>query len=42
LAALFRKNAGTTAVLAGSPVCAANSPCSVAYGAARFTIEEVN
>jgi hypothetical protein len=42
LAALIRSNSGNTAVLAGTPVCASGSPCSAAYGAARFTIEEVN
>lgn len=42
LAAMFRSNPGNTPVLAGTPVCAPGGPCSAAYGAARFTIEEVN
>jgi hypothetical protein len=42
VATLFRSGAGNSAVLAGTPVCAAGSPCSAAYGAARFTIQEVN
>lgn len=41
VAAQFRSNSGKTAVLAGTPSCEPGSPCSAAYGAARFTIEEV-
>jgi hypothetical protein len=40
VAAMSRSS--SSAVLAGTPVCAAGAPCSAAYGAARFTIEEVN
>jgi hypothetical protein len=42
LAELIRSNTGNTAVLAGTPICASGSACSPSYGAARFTIEEVN
>jgi hypothetical protein len=42
VATLFRSNSGNTAVLAGTPVCPSGGACSAAYGAARFTIEEVN
>jgi serine/threonine protein kinase len=38
---LFRSSAGATATLAGAPVCSPGGACSGAYGAARFTIEEV-
>jgi hypothetical protein len=42
LASLFRTGGGNAAVLAGTPVCAPAAPCSASYGAARFTIEEIN
>lgn len=44
VASMYRSNPGNTAILAGSPICdrAGSGPCSAAYGAARFTIEEVN
>ncbi|MEO8654939.1 MAG: serine/threonine-protein kinase [Ramlibacter sp.] len=42
VAALLRASSGNTAPLAGSPVCASGGPCPAGYGAARFSIEEVN
>jgi hypothetical protein len=33
---------GNAAALAGAPLCAGASPCPAGYGAARFSIEEVN
>ena len=42
VAALLRSGSGDAPVLAGTPMCASSSPCSAAYGAAQFSIEEIN
>jgi hypothetical protein len=39
---LLRANVGDSAVLAGSPLCKSTTDCSSAYGAARFSIAEIN
>ena len=42
VASLLRSSPAGEAVLAGVPVCAAGADCPKAYGAARFSIVEIN
>jgi serine/threonine protein kinase len=39
---LMHSGSGSAPVLAGTPVCAAGTDCPSGYGAARFSIEEIN
>jgi hypothetical protein len=42
VAALSAAKSGSGPALAGTPKCNANNACPSGYGAARFSIEEIN